>query len=240
MIAALPMYDRPEIGGATDRLWEAIRDALRARGLDAPDALTRDQEIWEIWQSPDLILAQTCGLPYRARLAPHVTLVATPDFGLPGCPPGYYNSVIVARSKTPGAKPAVNEGLSQSGWAALTNWAAETGMALDTPVMTGGHEASAKAVAEGRADLAAIDAQTWRLLTRSTPWTANLIEIMRTPPTPALPLITAGDQDPVPIRAGLEDAMTALGPEDRTALDLKGFTIIPKAEYLTQPIPPAP
>ena len=137
MIAALPMYDRPEIRGATDRLWQAIRDALRSRGLDAPDALTRDQDPWEIWQSPDLILAQTCGLPYRARLAPHVTLVATPDFGLPGCPPGYYNSVIVARSKTPGPKPAVNEGLSQSGWAALITWAAETGMALGTPVMTG-------------------------------------------------------------------------------------------------------
>ena len=31
-IAALPMYDWPEARGATDRLWAAIRDGLRAAG----------------------------------------------------------------------------------------------------------------------------------------------------------------------------------------------------------------
>ena len=36
-IAALPMYDWPEVRGETDALWVKIRDALQARGIAAPD-----------------------------------------------------------------------------------------------------------------------------------------------------------------------------------------------------------
>jgi hypothetical protein len=68
VIAALPMYDRPETRAATDRFWELTRDALSLRGIDAPEALTRDRDPWDIWQAPDLVLAQTCGLPYRSGL----------------------------------------------------------------------------------------------------------------------------------------------------------------------------
>ena len=34
--AALPMYDWPELTDATDRLWAALRDGLRAEGVAAP------------------------------------------------------------------------------------------------------------------------------------------------------------------------------------------------------------
>ena len=46
-VAALPMYDWPEIAPATDRLWAALRDHLRAAGVAAPDALTRDRPLPE-------------------------------------------------------------------------------------------------------------------------------------------------------------------------------------------------
>ena len=42
MFAALPMYDRPDNREAHDRLWGAIRDGLRARGVAAPEALDRE------------------------------------------------------------------------------------------------------------------------------------------------------------------------------------------------------
>jgi hypothetical protein len=64
MIAALPMYDRPETAGANDRFWESVRDHLGY----GPMTLTRGRDHWDIWQSPDLVLAQTCGLPFRAKL----------------------------------------------------------------------------------------------------------------------------------------------------------------------------
>jgi hypothetical protein len=81
MIAALPMYDRPEMRAANDRFWQAIRDRLG----DGPPHLTRDRDPWDIWQAPDLLLAQTCGFPYRARLHGRIYLVGTPDYGVEGC-----------------------------------------------------------------------------------------------------------------------------------------------------------
>lgn len=248
MLAALPMYDRPEMRGATDAFWALARDALRVRGIDAPEALTRDAASpWDLWLSPDLLLSQTCGLPLRAKLATRVQLVCTPDFGLPGCPFGYYNSVLVTRPDLADAplarlltRVAANDGLSQSGWGALCTHAARHGLKPRRPMLTGGHAASARAVQEGRADLAAIDAQTWRLLLRHEPGFAALHEHGRTAPTPALPLITAKGRDPEPIVAALEDALAALPAKHRDMLCLRGFARLPLADYSALPIPPGP
>ena len=84
------MYDYPKAQAANDRLWALIRDSMRAAGMAAPDALTRSADAyWQGWTSPDLILSQTCGFPYRARLHGQVTLIGTPDYAVAGCPPGY-------------------------------------------------------------------------------------------------------------------------------------------------------
>jgi len=241
MIAALPMYDRPELRADTDALWLGLRDALRGRGFDAPDTLTRDRDPWEIWQSPDLLLAQACGLPFRARLAGRVRLVATPDYGLPGCPPGHYCSVIIARATELPDQPriAINDPLSQSGWAALHDWAQARDLALGPVSVTGSHAASARTVAEGGADLAAVDAQTWRLLIRHD-GADPALEIARTPPTPGLPLITAGVHDPAILRGALAEALASLPRETADALDLRGVVHIDTHRYLAIPIPPNP
>lgn len=241
MIASLPMYDRPEIRGATDAFWGYIRDALHQMGLTAPAALTRGPDPWAIWQDPSLVLAQTCGLPFRARLHDKVALVATPDYGLPGCPPGYYNSVIITR---PGPLPhrprlAINDPLSQSGWAALVAWIAAQDIAAGPVTVTGAHAASARAVADGLADLAAIDAQTWRLLLRHA-GADPALEIARTPPTPGLPLITSLAYTPEDIAKAVAQACAALDPATRAALDLQGIVQINKAAYLALPLPPDP
>jgi hypothetical protein len=62
MIASLAMYDFGPAMAANDRLWALIRDGLRARGLDAPDVLTRGEgAYWPAWDAPDLIpTAQGC------------------------------------------------------------------------------------------------------------------------------------------------------------------------------------
>ena len=102
MIASLPMYDRPETAAANDRLWAGIRDRLRAEGLPAPEALIHGaSDLWPQWTSPDLVLSQTCGYPYRSRLHGQVLLVGTPDYGVDGCAPGHYRSVFVARADDP-------------------------------------------------------------------------------------------------------------------------------------------
>lgn len=243
MIASLGMYDMAPMQAANDRYW-----ALIAEALDVRVPLTRGAgAYWDAWQSPELILSQTCGYPYRARLHDRVTLVGTPEYGLPGCAPGYYCSVFVARKDDPrdglaafdGARFAYNEPLSQSGWAAPQTHAQGLGIHLPPTLQTGGHALSAAAVAEGRADIAALDALTWALLQRHAP-ALPLREVAHTTPTPGLPYITAKHRDPAPIAAAIRDAIAALSPDDRETLHLKGLVTIPSASYLAVPIPPAP
>ena len=249
MIASLGMYDFGPVMAVNDRLWALIRDRLRAGGIDAPDALTRGEgAYWQAWQSPDLLLSQTCGYPFRARLQGKVTYVGTPDFGVDGCAPGYYRSVLVARADDPrstiadfdGARFAYNEALSQSGWAAPQTHAAKLGIRLPPALQTGGHRLSAEAVATGRADIAALDAVTYRLLATHTPEMSALKVVGLTDPTPGLPFITALGRDPDPIHAATRDAIAALTAEDRDILGLRGLVRIPVESYLAVPNPPSP
>ncbi|WP_120501906.1 phosphate/phosphite/phosphonate ABC transporter substrate-binding protein [Roseovarius sp. EL26] len=244
MIASLSMYDRPETAASNDRLWAAIRTAL-GRG---PEILTRDGDVWDHWLSPNLILAQTCGYPFRARLHDKVTLVGTPVYDLHDCPDGHYYSVIVARADDPrdapkdfaGARFAYNEALSQSGWAAPQNHATLNGFTFTNPIQSGAHRNSARMVAEGQADCASLDALSWKLMQRHDDFATNLKVVEHTTPTPVLPYITAKTQNPEPLFNAMTQAIAALSPEDRNTLAIKGITRIPAAQYLTIPNPAAP
>ncbi len=249
MIAALPMYDRAENRAATDRYWSLIRSALSTRGIDAPVALNRGAaELMPQWTDPSLLLSQTCGFPYRARLFGHVQLVGTPDFGVDGCLPGYYRSVLIARADDSrdglaafdGGTLAYNDAMSQSGWAAPQNHAAQWGLALGAGPCTGSHSASLAAVAGGKADLAAIDAVTWSLLAEHDPLAAAVKVICMTDPTPGLPYITAGDRDSGAIFDAISEAIALLDATERKALRLNGIVRISAEAYLSVPVPAPP
>jgi len=237
------MYDFPATREANDAFWTLIRRNL---GF-GPERLCRDGEVWRHWCAPDLILSQTCGLPFRARLSDRVALVGTPDYGLPGCAPGHYFSVILVRgdlgsvdpADSPGMRLACNDALSQSGWAAAHAHAADHGAAFETVLSTGSHHASATAVAEGRADIAFVDAVTWRHI-GADPLFRDLAVIGRTAPTPGLPLITARSEDAGPVAGAVEAALEAAGPELRAQIGIQGLIQIPAASYLSQPVPPPP
>jgi len=195
------MYAMPHARAAHDRFWAAIRTALGA----GPDLLDQTDDMWGHWLSPDLLLSQTCGLPFRARLHDKVQLVGTPDYGLPGCPPGFYNSVLLVNGQNPAntlrdldrQTLAYNEPLSQSGWAAPYAHFRDHGIRFVAGPHTGAHAASARAVADGDADIAALDAMTWAMLQCDDPaLTAQLKEVGRTTPTPGLPYITARTRNP--------------------------------------------
>jgi ABC-type phosphate/phosphonate transport system substrate-binding protein len=248
VIASLPMYDFPGTAGANDGLWDGIRDGLRAEGLPAPEALTRSDDMWAQWTAPDLILSQTCGYPYRARLHGTVLLVGTPDYGVEGCGPGQYRSVFLARSddgrtdvaQFDGAAFAYNEAMSQSGWAAPQTHAARLGISLHPALRTGAHRLSARAVLDGRAEIAALDAVTWQLLQRFEPWVATLRVVGWTDPTPGLPLITALGNDPDILFDVVAEAIADMPPADRQATGLKRLVRIPAESYLSVPTPPPP
>ena len=245
MIALLGMYDPPALRGANDRFWQSIRDQL---GF-GPETLTRDMDFTRAWQSPDLLFSQTCGMPFRTLLHPDVTLIGTPDYGLEGCGPGEYHSVLVvaadntadALADFSGDRFAYNGPMSQSGWAGPIVHLDQAHVQFDDLIETGGHGASALAVAEGRADMAGLDALTWELLCEHDPGlTARLRVIDTTTPTPTLPYITAAGRDPAPIAAAVRAAIDALSVADRKALHLNALVDISAADYLAVPTPPGP
>lgn len=248
MIASLAMYDWPELHAAHDRLWALIRDGLAGMGIDAPARLTRDASLWALWESPALILGQTCGMPYRTRLHGHVDLVATPDYALTDAPPGYYYSQFVVHADVPGDLSdfidrtlAFNGQDSQSGWAAPQNHVARLGRRFCHTLHTGAHRDSARAVAEGRAAIAAIDAVTWRLIAAHLPAIAERLRVIgHSAPTPGLPLITARGRDATALACAVDQAITALTAGDRAALGLAGIAAIPAAAYLSVPTPAPP
>ena len=245
MIASLPMYDWPEMQGANDRLWYRIRDALRAEGIAAPDTLTRGEDLWDGWHNPRLLLGQTCGFPFRTALHGVVTLVGTPDYALPGAPAAYYYSQLVAGTDSAGdwtafidQRLAINGFDSQSGWAAPQNHAARIGRRFERIVVSGAHRDSARMVAEGDADVAAIDAVTWRLLTTYHPEIVAKLKILaQTEPTPGLPLITVLGRDPQPLARAFAAAVAAMSAEDRAVTGLRGLVQVPAQAYLAVATP---
>lgn len=246
MIASLPMYDLPPFRAANDRLWAGIRDRMRATGLPAPEALTRGADtLWPQWEAADLTLSQTCGMPYRTRLHGRVTLIGTPDYGVEGCPPGYYRSVFVAHKDDTrqglgafdGSHMAYNEDVSQSGWAAPLNHARANGITLNPTLKTGGHLLSLQAVAEGRAPLASLDAVTFRMLQSFHPLAAQIKVIAQTDPTPGLPLIAAKGADTAVMFRLIGDAIAAMPTDDRALTGLRGLIAIPAEHYLAVPTP---
>ncbi|MBS0563347.1 MAG: PhnD/SsuA/transferrin family substrate-binding protein [Proteobacteria bacterium] len=248
MIATLAMYDWPEVRADTDRLWHHIRDGLRRRGVPAPDELTRGGDLWALWLDGGLVLGHTCGFPYRTRLHGKVALVGTPDYGLEGAPPGYYYSHLIVRRDETGAwqdfldrRLAMNGQDSQSGWAAPQNLAAREGRRFSRLIDTGAHLETARAVAEGRADIGAVDAVTWRLLERYRPSVTGRLRVAaRTEPTPGLPLVTALAAHAPAIAAAVRAAIADLPGLAASAPGLRGLADIPAGAYLAVPTPPEP
>lgn len=245
MIASLMMYARPELAAAHERYWQLIRRELAHRGIDSPEALAQDTEEFSVWTAPDLLLSQTCGMPFRLWLHDKVTLVGTPDFGLDGCPPGFYRSAIVVRADDPRERPeafgdavfAYNQTFSQSGFAAPYNHLKPQGFWFPNLWQSHGHLMSARAVADGTADIAALDAVSWRLMQRHEDFASTLRVLEWTAPTPGLPYIAARGADRQATFEAVTAAIAALDGDDRSDLGLRGLVDIPAERYHTVPNP---
>jgi len=169
------------------------------------------------------------------------------DYALPGTPPGHYHSLFVTRAGAPsdleshaGGMLAYNEALSHSGWAAAQLAAGAAGFRFTRHLETGSHPASVRAVAAGLADIAAIDAVSWRTIRRAEPAAAALQVIGRTASAPGLALVTRSVHDPAPVARALAGAAAALADATRRTLGIAGFVALGKAGWLSVPTPPGP
>jgi ABC-type phosphate/phosphonate transport system substrate-binding protein len=240
MIAALPMYDFPWVRAATDRMWETVRDSLRAQGIAAPEALTRGPPFEEIWRNEGLLLGQTCGYPYWTRLRREAEILAVPIYGFAGCDGPNHCSFIIARRDDPrtrleefrGDRAAVNGHDSNTGMnlfrAVIAPLANGKPFFADV-VETGGHAFSVIALTEERADIAAIDCVTYALLARGASQLIAAIKIIgETPASPALPFI-ASRALPPETRAAVRHALRDLPPIPE--LGLVGVAFLAETAY---------
>lgn len=239
MTASLPMYARASNRAAHDALWALIKDGLHDRAVAAPDTLDHDIDHIDSWAHPNLVLGQICNLPLRTTFADKVTPIGAADYGLEGCPLGYYRSVFVVRNDCPATSPqqmaktrfVFNEPLSQSGYGSAQVWAQEHGFAFVPFLKTGSHRASIAAVATGNGDIAAIDAQTWLIECAENTQTKRLKIIGHTNPSPGMTFITRKGQDSRPYFDAIHDAITQLAPKHAQVLRLKSIVALPKVAY---------
>ena len=246
MFASLPMYAAPHAAAAHQALWAGVRDRLRARGIDAPETLDQTTPPIEGWSRPDLLLGQICNLPYRAHFRDRVQILGLADYAVEGAAPGFYYSVMIVRRDDParsleecaGYRFALNDVLSNSGWQMPLRAAAAAEVALRPHLVTGSHAASLAAVAEGRADLAAIDAISWDRVLGHDPAREAVRVLARTEPTVGMTFVTGPTQEAGPIRDALAAAIADLAPGHRETLGLRGLVPPPEGAYDLPPPPP--
>ena len=168
-------------------------------GLLSLDTLDLSLNEQDAWTQPDLILGQTCGVPYRKFLYNKVNLIGTPNFGIIDCPTSYYSSVFITniqdnRSDLIEFKNSVfayNMENYQSGLAAASDHTQKIGFWFSNHVITDGHTESSKIVANGQAAIACLVSISWRLLQRYSPISEKLKVIAETKPSPYFPYISA-------------------------------------------------
>ena len=96
MIAALQMYDWPEVRQATNLWWQVV-----ARHLGTLKPLSRPADYTAPWRRDDLLFGQTCGYPFTHALKGKVTYVATPHYEADGCEGPNYCSIVMSRENKP-------------------------------------------------------------------------------------------------------------------------------------------
>lgn len=240
MIAVLGMYPFAHLRDSYDQLWQSVASHL----VDAPDRLDRAVDLHESWRRDDLLLGQTCGWPLVTSL-PELAVVGAFDVVAPFAAAGRYRSVLVGvrpqspaeLASTPDSVVAMNSDTSLSGWISLC---AALGRRPQRVLTTGSHGESVRAVSEGRAHLASIDALSFEFLMEAErPMVSRLHIVGHGPLVPSLPLVTSFTHRLDELRQAVAVAVTETTAVC-TRLRIRGFVPFDRSDYesLTELMPP--
>ncbi|PRD44302.1 phosphate ABC transporter substrate-binding protein [Phyllobacterium phragmitis] len=203
--------------GAMPAVPGGIRDGQGHIIAADPASLPPDEfDLSVLWRHPDLLVAEACWGPMGLGLGSHVSVIGQTDYdGIAGGSGDFYSSVIIAHKGASGGEGqpvppppdgdarlpaavfrerrfAFNEQDSLSGYLALKRdleAVGESPAIFAEMVKTGGHRASIRTVAEGIADIAAIDCKSWALACRLEPAAKELHIVGWTARRKGLPLI---------------------------------------------------
>ncbi len=248
LTASLPMYSFPELHSASSSLWRGIAKHLRQEGMkDIPDELVLGRPLVELWSNNNLLLSQCCGYDvvrsYRDTLIP----LATPIFDVAECSGREYSSLIIVSDESPyqdvlemhGTIAVANGPESHSGMSSLRQLVApkhHKGRFFSNTIFSGSHTASLEMIRKGKADIAAIDCVTFRLLEVHKPETVAGVKILgRTFHAPAPPYVThalRGGDITKRLRTALFQAFHNPDHEtDRATLLIKGIDLTDMSIY---------
>ncbi|HEX3348089.1 MAG TPA: PhnD/SsuA/transferrin family substrate-binding protein [Acetobacteraceae bacterium] len=233
--------------------WRALLEHAIARAGVAMDVVDHPPPagLPELWSRPDLGAVFMCGWPFAQEGGVRPIVAAPiPRAGWSGGRPVYRASFVVAANSPHrtvndvlGRRFAFNARHSHSGWnmpmAHLAAIGAPPFASFVGPFVT--HQSAIRAVADGAADLAAIDSYVLDLLHRHDPSLASSVRVVATTPEGPIPMLvgthpTQGD----PLgeaardrfrRALLELDQTAEGRRLLDALELLGFADVAAEDY---------
>lgn len=241
LVASTRMYNvAPGATSAWHRLLRRVSDGagVPLEIVDHP----HPAPLSALWQRPDLGCAFMCGWPLAQERGTRPILAAPVPSGAGG--PRYHSVFVVAASspfeaveQTFGGSFAFNSKGSHSGWNMPQAHLARLGAFFSGEVGPfGPHQRAAEAVANGEANLAAIDSLVWALLSRFDPALAGRLRVVgRTPDQPSPPLVGSaalGARQAERLRAALiglsDDAAGRALLEDTC---LSGFEAVTMAGY---------
>ncbi|MER9955401.1 PhnD/SsuA/transferrin family substrate-binding protein [Mesorhizobium australicum] len=213
-----------------------IRDGEGKLVAPNPTTLPPDElDFHKLWMHPALLFAQTCWGPMELGLSRHVQVVGQPSYdAYEGGQGELYSSALVMRSgEGPEVRsPADGKALlpldlirdrrftfnsldSMSGIIALTRdlkAAGENLTIFSSRSESGGHRDSIVAVAEDKADVAAIDCESWALAQRFEPAAKTVRIVGWTGRRKGLPFITARTTPEKNVRA-MREALAGLAEQ---------------------------
>jgi ABC-type phosphate/phosphonate transport system substrate-binding protein len=225
--ASLPMYNLPEMQAGNAAFWLAIRtEAERLGVMSLPPALDFARKPVPERIEPDTVFTQVCGWPLQTIYAGQAMVLGVPAYDALNCAGPTHAGVFVVRRDAPfrsvaelrGCDFVFNSIHSNSGMNLPRRVIAE--LAHGRPffgsiVETHSQPINLERVARGEADATCVDCVTYAFFARHRPTVVEQLRVLATtPPTPAIPYVTATATDPA-IKAALAQALrrVAIEPE---------------------------
>ena len=204
----------------------------------ADEALLRD---------PRLLFGHTCGYPLMTRLSDALAPFGVPVFSVPGTDGKHYRSFFVVPADSSieslpqcrGTTVAINAADSNSGMNVLRHALAQLGARpgfFSEVLVSGRHLDSLLAVAENRAQLAAIDCVSLQLITDLRPELLSRVRVIgESATTCGLPLVMPAASRTLERSgewlAALNRALSRLAQSDRQKLHLERFEAADFEDY---------
>jgi ABC-type phosphate/phosphonate transport system substrate-binding protein len=234
--------------GPQQSAWRQLFDRfLELSDKPAPKVALSFEHDPALLRAPALWFGHTCGYPLMTALQDYVTPFCVPLFDVPGTEGRMYSSRIIVSADSHiesiedcrGLVCAMNNPDSNSGMNVLRHAFADisAGMPVFRDVITtGGHLHSLEAVANGNADIAAIDCVSYQLIADSQPDLIGRIRVIgASVQTCGLPLVMAhatfSETDTQGVTDCLNHALATCDDQVESVLHLNGFSEVTLDDY---------